>query len=163
MLQLYQKYIDRHNPLAHHLHHFLWASTGLYFAYLAYDSITAWEVLLYYLTTYMLFMDDFLYTIVHYLTQPTCRHIVNYFLIGDVVTWLRTLHEKRLVFHRLIIHNIAVYGALWWLWYATIAFEYPLFFYALSGVQVHLLFDMLNDYYEFGTVKRFLWPIESIM
>lgn len=147
----------------HYLHHLLISSFALFFFYYIFGSVTIWEIILYFLVTLILFIDELIYAAINYLNADDFRQIVNRFLAGEIIESFYFLHEKRTLFEKLVIHNLPSYLILWSLWYVFLIYDASLPFYALSGIQIHLLFDIVNDKYEFASIQKWLWPIYLII
>ncbi len=162
MWRLYQDYFKKGKPLQHYLHHFIVANIGLYLAYLIFGSITVWEVLLFIIMTYLPVIDELSYALFNYLDDRKSRWIVTAFFAGEAMELMKSLHEFRSHFGELILHNLPIYLALWALWYVALAFDISLLFYALSGLQLHLMQDLINDQYEFSSVNPWLWPLKFL-
>ncbi len=147
----------------HHYLHFFIASAGLYLLYFIYGSITLWELILYYFGSYLPIIDEFVYSTLNYITSEVCRRVVNLFFVGNLRQFISYLHEARENFYTLVLHNIFAYLALWGLWYAFFIFDVPVGLYLLSGILVHLLYDMINDQYDFGHIGKWFWPFRLIV
>ncbi len=145
--------------LKHYFHHFLIANVCLFITYFIFGSITIWEILLFIFMTFFPLLDELFYVAMHYLDDARSRTIVNVFLVGELSEALYYLHQKRNGFTSLILHNLLFYLALCSFLYILIIFDQPVLFYALTGLMVHITLDIINDQYEFGTIKKWLWPI----
>lgn len=143
----------------HYFLHFLIASIGLYGALVFYGSITIWEIILFYFLSLLPVLDEFTYALIHYVSNSACRDALNVFLVGEVLPLFEKLHEKRVEFTQLIIHNIPVFLSLWALWYASLLFESPLLFYGTGAVLIHLWLDVANDQLELRSIRRWFWPV----
>lgn len=145
--------------LKHYLLHLIISLGALLFFYLIFGSVTVWEICLYLIFTFILFIDELLYAVINYLNAEDYRQIINRFLTGEFRESFYYLHEKRRLFEKLVIHNLAIYFILWSLWYIFLIYDASLPFYALSGIQIHLLIDIINDKYEFDSIRKWLWPV----
>jgi hypothetical protein len=79
-------------------------------------------------------------------------------LVGELSEALYYLHQKRNEFKNLLLHNLPFYLALCSFLYILIIFDQPVLFYAMAGLMVHITLDIINDQYEFGTIRKWLWP-----
>jgi hypothetical protein len=147
----------------HYLVHFFIASAGLYFVYVQHGSITIWEILLYYIGSYLPLIDECIYATLNYINSDLCRTVMNYFFVGNIGDFVSGMHEARDNFLTLTIHNIFAYIALWAMWYGLFIFDIPVGLYFMSGVLVHLLYDMVNDQYEFGHCGKWFWPFTMVL
>jgi hypothetical protein len=144
--------------LKHYFHHFLIANVCLYITYFIFGSITIWEILLFVFMTFFPLLDELFYAATHYLDDAKSRNIVNIFLVGELSEALYYLHQKRNEFKNLLLHNLPFYLALCSFLYILIIFDQPVLFYAMAGLMVHITLDIINDQYEFGTIRKWLWP-----
>lgn len=147
------------NPLQHYFYHFIIANIALFITYLTFGSITLWEVILFLFMTFSPLIDELTSAAVHYLDDVYCRHIVNVFIAGQVVETLHRLHDSRKRLANLILHNLPIYFLLCSFLYILIIFEASTIFYAMAGIIVHLTLDIVNDQYEYGSIKKWLWPV----
>lgn len=145
--------------LKHYFHHFLIANVCLYITYFIFGSITVWEIALFIFMTFFPFLDELFHTAMNYVNDVNSRGIVNLFLVGELSEALYYLHQKRNMFYNLILHNLPFYGSLCAFLYILIIFDQPVLFYTLAGLMVHITLDIINDQYEFGTIKKWFWPI----
>ncbi len=145
--------------LKHYFHHFLIANVCLFITYFIFGSITIWEILLFIFMTFFPLIDELLYVAQHYLDDAKSRNIVNVFLVGELSETLYYLHQKRNEFTGLLLHNLPFFLALCSFLYILIIFDQPVLFYAMAGLMVHITLDIINDQYEFGTIKKWLWPV----
>lgn len=149
--------------LKHYFHHFLFANIGLFIAYLAYGSITIWEVILFFFMNFIPLLDELAFVTLTYIKNQESREIVNLLLVGEMISLLSYLHDKRVKFEQLFLHNIPMYLGLCSLLYIFLAFDFQILFFGLAGIIVHLALDIINDQYEFGTVSAWLWPFSVMM
>ncbi len=146
------------NKLNHYIHHFIIANIFLYVAYLVFGSVTVWEIILFFFMAFIPVCDEIFYAITTYLNKESSRRAINLFLVGDIKEMLYLIHQERMLFDELVIHNLPVYFGLSALLYIFLIFDLALPFYALSGVLAHLIHDLVNDEYELKTLSRWTWP-----
>lgn len=158
-----KSFVQRIIPFKHYFYHYLFLNVGFYIAFKMYGSATSWEFLLFLIMSFIPIVDEFAFSLSHYFERPSCRDIVNLFLIGSIAEAVYCLHEKRKEFTELVLHNIPVYLSLWIAWYFCLAFGLAVPFYALSAIQTHLLVDILNDEYELADIKKWFWPLASFL
>ncbi len=145
--------------MKHYFYHFLIANVCLYITHLIFGSITIWEIALFIFMTFLPLLDELFYTTINYVNDPSSRGIVNLFLVGELTETLRLLHNKRNMFYSLILHNLPFYLSLCAFLYILIIFDQPVLFYAMAGLMVHITLDVINDQYEFGSIRKWMWPI----
>ncbi|MBI3366142.1 hypothetical protein HY041_00745 [Candidatus Roizmanbacteria bacterium] len=145
--------------MRHYFHHFLIANVCLYITYLIFGSITIWEIMLFIFMTFIPLLDELFYVAMNYVNDVNSRGIVNLFLVGELSDSLYYLHKKRNMFYSLILHNMPFYLALCAFLYVLIIFDQPVLFYPMVGLIVHITLDIINDQYEFGTIRKWFWPI----
>jgi len=151
--------MQNYQYLKHYLHHFLIACLGLLVTYFFFGTITIWEIFLFFFMSFIPFLDELFHTALNYLSSSTSRNIINLFLVGDFFSTLYLLHKKRLLIKCLTAHNLLFHLSVWLLWFYAYLFEEALLFYIISAIQIHLIFDILNDMYEFASIRKWLWPI----
>ncbi len=151
--------MDVFRRFEHYLYHFLVANICLYITYLIFGSITVWEVALFIFMTFFPILDELLYVTLNYVNDSDSRGIVNLFLVGELSKTLYFLHNKRIKFTNLMLHNILFYAALCSFLFIFIIFDQPVLFYVVAGLTAHISLDIINDQYEFGSIRKWLWPI----
>lgn len=154
--------LTRQNPLQHYLIHFIIANIALLITYLIFESITIWEIFLFLFMTFFPLIDELFSAILHYLDDKESREIVNIFIAGEVVETLQNLHVKRNNFFNLTLHNIPLYLSLCTFMYILIIFDLPTLFYAMAGTITHLTLDIINDQYEFKSIRKWFWPVFNL-
>lgn len=155
---IYYNYFARRKPLYHPLQHLFIAVFILYCSYLAWGSITVWEVALFFFMSYVPIVDEFVYALVNYLNQSFCRNIIHLFLTSEFIQMIFLLHKQRCWFYQLTLHNLVLVLVLWSAVYVTFLFDSSLAFYGLIGLLTHLTFDTINDAYEFSSIRKWVWP-----
>jgi hypothetical protein len=154
---------SKNNPLQHYLYHFVIANIALFITYITFGTITIWEVLLFLFMTFSPLIDELTSASVHYLDDMISRYLVNVFLAGKVTESLHALHHERRRLANLILHNLPMYFLLCAFLYILVIFDTSVIFYAMAGIIVHLTLDIINDQYEFGTIKKWFWPIANYL
>lgn len=162
MIDFYKKYLAKGQPLQHVFHHFIFANIGLFLTYLIFGSITVWEVVLFLFMTFFPITDQLIYAATSYLSDDDCRAIINLFLVGDLIQTTHLIHMKRSKFQGLILHNLTFYVTLSAFLFVTVAFDLPVLFYAIAGILIHLLYDLVNDEYELNTIGAWYWPLKGL-
>lgn len=162
-MNIFQHYFSHGKPLEHYFHHFLFANIGLFIAYMAYGSITFWEIMLFLFMSFIPLLDELSFVALTYIKNKESREIVNFLLVGEMIELLSYLHDKRVKFEQLFLHNIPMYLGLCALLYIFLAFDLSLFFYGLAAIVAHLALDIINDQYELKSVSSWLWPFSVLI
>jgi len=161
-MDIYHKYFSKGKPLSHYFHHFIFSNIILYFLFLIFGSITIWEMILFFFLTFALYIDNFIFALLSYLENSQCRMIINDFLVGDIINFFIFLHETRVKFTQLFLHNIFFFITIHFLWYFSLLIDNPFLFYGISGIIVHLFIDLVNDKYELNSIKLWFWPFSFL-
>jgi hypothetical protein len=161
--QLYYRYLAHDRPLRHYTQHLLVAFIAyLFFIGISKISFIPKYFFLFMITSYLVDLDGFISLFLSSKHIPEARQIVQniYSLNFSNAATLATVNHKK--FNHLIIHNL--YGFL--LVFTSLSFS--LIFNNQIGTLIsfamlsHFTFDILDDLYQLGHVRNWLWPIRNL-
>ncbi len=157
MIRIYRKYFSKDRPLRHLTQHILVGILGCFVIYLIVNKINPKLVFVFFLSTFLIDLDGIFAIFVYRRNNKFSNRIRSKVKSKDFkgAFYLASKEHKNL--DKLILHNFVVFTLVSLFWYMTLKSRNLLIFYSLSGILVHMIFDIFDDFVNLGHVKHWFF------
>jgi hypothetical protein len=156
---VHAKYFARDKMLRHTFQHFEVACViGLIFFWGLGQIYTQYDIFLLLFFTYLPDLDGISSTFLWYNSNPIAKGVADRLMAGRIGEALSfgTKYHKQL--NRLIFHNFVSYPFFWILFLWALANNNHRVALATAALLGHWTFDWMDDIFQMGNVKNWLWP-----
>lgn len=158
--KIYSGYFAEDKMLRHTSQHLLVAIVGyIVFYAIARVEPTTNYVLLFVLFTYLPDLDGITSVFLWQNSNPVAKITADHLKKLEINKALSyaTIHHKKL--NRLILHNVIGYCLLWILFVISVTGRLNTLSVILASLIAHTTFDWVDDIYQMGHIKNWLWPL----
>lgn len=159
----YRKHLGHDKNLRHYTQHLVIAFVA-YLFFLGFTKIpfTPHYFFIFMSTSYLVDLDGFISLFIQSKHIPAARQIVLniYSLNFSKAATLATINHKK--FNHLMVHNLYGFLLLFTSFSLSLIFEFEIGSIVTFAVLSHFTFDMLDDLYQLGHLRNWLWPVRSL-
>ena len=158
----YTKYLAKGKPFRHLTQHLLSGIVGFVVCYLIAGEVSVLSVVLMFLFTMLLIDLDGIITLNIFRRRYSeiRGQIGEAYKKAGIPGALGAGLARHKEINTLLVHNgfgfVGVICGFIWL---TIEGRFGISFYILGGILAHFLFDILDDVYQLGHIRNWLWPL----